>query len=1338
MSQLREQTQDNEPEEDTKEDLSEDSKEDSNEDSNEDLKEDSKEDLSKDSKEDLSEDSKEDLDEDSKEDLDEDSKEDSDEGLSEDLKEDSNEDLDEIQPFEPNHSDLRVFDPNLGDVRVNIDPSLSDLSSLDPDTSEGKELIDLDLSDAKVNIDPSLSDLGSLDPDTKEGISTESIDLDLSDARLNIDPSLSDLGSLDPDTKEGISTEPIELDLSDARVNIDPSLSDLGSLDPDTNEAKELINLDLSDARVNNDPNLSDLNSLDPETNEVKELIDLDLSDARVNIDPSLSDLGSLDPDTKEGISTEPIELDHSDINPYIDDNEGTTTSLLIKHDEESNRMSELNVRLSDMDSELASELQGDFDVQDIARDDLSKMDDISSSEFREVPVIQDVLKDELSELDGELSELEDISSYELKETPVIQDMLEDELSELDVELSELADMSLYELKETPVIQDVLEDESSELDGELSEIKDISTSDFQDSKITQDIAREEIKDELIKLDNESWNIKDIFSNEFVDLSDTQYSIEEDSLEISNVIEPLALDIANVQSRTLGQDYVGEPQIENVYEEGNENEINYDLSIDKNNQEASEQELSLIGKENGEESKEITATTSSTTSTDEKDNQEDSKEEDQTSEKKKKSEKEETSVDSEEEYEPEIDEQTENMNKEIPEIPEDFFYKVNLKEVYHCKDINLLKKIYEIQKSFLKIELYLKNQDCKNIPGSSTLRRLVQKSFKFKSEYDTWKRDIWLKEIQDIAKKEGGECLSLEYKGMHTKLRFRCKEGHEFEAFPKNVKHKNSWCPMCVNVKKLTLKEFQDSKKGSENLNKEIESKYLEGLIDKTIEEFKILKDPKLKEIIKIHDGDTYKGSHFTKKFIKFIKDQDNNVLTKEEKDNLVKRIDEFNENKNINNVLKYYVKYTNLSQPKILKKLEDMNLKITKLTLINILHKILTREVYKKRFPKPEDWVSDEQREGIIKAGRSKNPGSLNDIGDEFGVSYGTVRDIIKKDLGEKVYHKKFPKPEVSDEQREGIIRDGRSKNPDSIPKIAAKWGVSITSAVNIIQDDLGEKVYHKKFPKPEDCVSDEQREGIIRDGRSKNPDSIGNIAIKWKVGYNTAVKIIRNDLGEKEFNKKFHNDIPQLIGFENHRLIEKIATQDFDEKRKKFPDVPILISEPPIYTNSKKCCDNAFKNDKKYLQKLLKDRIAKELKIDPKKLDHIKVALFDYTSWFHKANIMDKIEKYQHSKIMLFIVGTHWFQSWVSRVKKLPKDKRIKYPENIRIIKWDLFADLLNLSDDNRKQLKEIIGLSRLKDLETLRKLNEQNNYKLHRLKKSKTKRKGSKNDLDAFLKKI
>ncbi len=160
-----------------------------------------------------------------------------------------------------------------------------------------------------------------------------------------------------------------------------------------------------------------------------------------------------------------------------------------------------------------------------------------------------------------------------------------------------------------------------------------------------------------------------------------------------------------------------------------------------------------------------------------------------------------------------------------EISKDFFIKVkNSSHGYHCKDINLLKKIYEIQKSYPKTELYLKNQDCKNVPSRQTLQRLVEKSFKSKSEYNTWRSSIRLREIQEIAKSKGGECLSSEYKGCKSKLKFQCKREHEFEATPTNVKNNDSWCATCEEKKKLTLKEFQDIAK--ERGGKCLSTKYI--------------------------------------------------------------------------------------------------------------------------------------------------------------------------------------------------------------------------------------------------------------------------------------------------------------------------------------------------------------------------------------------------------------------------------------------------------------------------------------------------------------------------------
>jgi hypothetical protein len=53
----------------------------------------------------------------------------------------------------------------------------------------------------------------------------------------------------------------------------------------------------------------------------------------------------------------------------------------------------------------------------------------------------------------------------------------------------------------------------------------------------------------------------------------------------------------------------------------------------------------------------------------------------------------------------------------------------------------------------------------------------------------------MKEMQQTAKDKGGKCLSAEYKGMHTKLKWECREGHLWSAMPYALKQ-GSWCPKC--------------------------------------------------------------------------------------------------------------------------------------------------------------------------------------------------------------------------------------------------------------------------------------------------------------------------------------------------------------------------------------------------------------------------------------------------------------------------------------------------------------------------------------------------------------
>jgi hypothetical protein len=55
----------------------------------------------------------------------------------------------------------------------------------------------------------------------------------------------------------------------------------------------------------------------------------------------------------------------------------------------------------------------------------------------------------------------------------------------------------------------------------------------------------------------------------------------------------------------------------------------------------------------------------------------------------------------------------------------------------------------------------------------------------------------LRDLQKIAESRGGRLVSTDFFGMQQKHRWRCSLGHEWEAKPSHVKHAKSWCPICV-------------------------------------------------------------------------------------------------------------------------------------------------------------------------------------------------------------------------------------------------------------------------------------------------------------------------------------------------------------------------------------------------------------------------------------------------------------------------------------------------------------------------------------------------------------
>ena len=62
----------------------------------------------------------------------------------------------------------------------------------------------------------------------------------------------------------------------------------------------------------------------------------------------------------------------------------------------------------------------------------------------------------------------------------------------------------------------------------------------------------------------------------------------------------------------------------------------------------------------------------------------------------------------------------------------------------------------------------------------------------------------ISEMRILAESRNGKCISNEYVDSQTKLIWECVLGHQWEAKPNNIKHKNSWCPYCSGKKKNAL------------------------------------------------------------------------------------------------------------------------------------------------------------------------------------------------------------------------------------------------------------------------------------------------------------------------------------------------------------------------------------------------------------------------------------------------------------------------------------------------------------------------------------------------------
>jgi len=69
------------------------------------------------------------------------------------------------------------------------------------------------------------------------------------------------------------------------------------------------------------------------------------------------------------------------------------------------------------------------------------------------------------------------------------------------------------------------------------------------------------------------------------------------------------------------------------------------------------------------------------------------------------------------------------------------------------------------------------------------------------------RQATIEDMQQLAKKHGGKCLSKKYITARLKLTWKCKKGHTWDATVQSIKHRKSWCPKCAGVTDSKWKAF---------------------------------------------------------------------------------------------------------------------------------------------------------------------------------------------------------------------------------------------------------------------------------------------------------------------------------------------------------------------------------------------------------------------------------------------------------------------------------------------------------------------------------------------------
>ena len=175
---------------------------------------------------------------------------------------------------------------------------------------------------------------------------------------------------------------------------------------------------------------------------------------------------------------------------------------------------------------------------------------------------------------------------------------------------------------------------------------------------------------------------------------------------------------------------------------------------------------------------------------------------------------------------------------------------------------------------------------------------------------------------------------------------------------------------------------------------------------------------------------------------------------------------------------------------------------------------------------------------------------------------------------------------------------------------------------------------------------------------------------------------------------------------------INNILTRYFDEIQMNY------YSDPQIYPENQETINGLILNDIGFLQiRLTKmedgTSLAEQLEIDPTNIDHINAIQIIYSIDLSVDAILNYSKKFQNPEMMLLIVGLEWPTYHYEERMNVPKDKDIKYTENIKVINLDLFSRIFDVKDQYQSNLMNVINLK--DDLKGLKELYESTKIDLH-----------------------